>query len=181
MQGFNAAIQSACYSSGGTSPYCSLIIRPGAATDASAANVATAFLIQPQNIARQRTYGVDVEADYRRELWGRPAGLRFLLNYQPHIYYEQAGVATIDQGGAGWGTNGLIPAAAVAISGFANYDILKNLRADVFVRYRGPFKRSGVPTQVFSDLQGSELHHHQPDLHLEHPESASGERDVIAL
>ena len=74
-----------------------------------------------------------------------------MINYQPHIYYEQPGVATIDQGDAGWGANGLMPSPSVQIATFVDYKLTQNLSIDVFEHWRNKFRRSGVSTQVFSD------------------------------
>jgi outer membrane receptor protein involved in Fe transport len=151
VQGFNAATQQACYDSDGSSPYCSLIARPGPITDTSFANAATAFYITPQNIAKVRTYGIDAEADYRTRLGGHSFGLRVLANYQPHIYYEQPGFPTTDQGGAGWGSNGLMPSPSLQLAGFLDYEIVDGVRLNIFEHYRNSFRRSGVKSQVFSD------------------------------
>jgi outer membrane receptor protein involved in Fe transport len=144
VQGFNAAIQTACNTSGGTSAYCSLIQR-------NSAGVVTAYYIAPQNIAKVRTYGIDGEVDYATRLFDRPLGLRALVNYQPHIYYLQPGVPTIDQGGAGWGLNGLMPSPSVQIAGFLNYKLSDRVMIDLFEHYRNKFRRSGVASQVFLD------------------------------
>lgn len=142
IQGFNAAIQQGCTASGGASIYCSLIQR-------DAAGNATAYYIQPQNIAQVKTYGLDGEADYSTHLAGQPLNLKLLVNYQPHIYYEQPGIPTIDQGGAGWGLNGLMPSPSVQVAGFINYKLTKNVTIDLFEHYRNKFRRSGVASQVF--------------------------------
>ncbi|WP_093400125.1 TonB-dependent siderophore receptor [Sphingomonas sp. OK281] len=144
IQGFNAAVQQGCLSSGGTSIYCTLIQR-------DAAGNATAYYIQPQNIARVKTYGWDGEADYTTRIAGRPLNLRALINYQPHIYYEQPGIPTIDQGGAGWGLNGLMPSPSVQAAAFVNFKPTDNLTIDLFEHYRNKFRRSGVAAQVFKD------------------------------
>ncbi|AUN32644.1 TonB-dependent receptor plug domain-containing protein [Niveispirillum cyanobacteriorum] len=144
VQGFNAAIQNACYGSNGTSPYCALIQR-------NAAGTVTAFYNKPQNIARVRTWGLDAEFGYSTEVFDRPLGLRVMANYQPHIYYEQPGIATIDQGGAGWGQNGLMPSPSVQLSAFLSYQATDEFKVDVFQRWRNAFKRSGVEGQVFAD------------------------------
>ncbi|TCM15388.1 TonB-dependent receptor-like protein [Novosphingobium sp. PhB165] len=144
VQGFNAAIQQACYDSNGTSPYCSLIQRD------DQGNV-TAFYIKPQNISKVRTWGIDGELDYNTSLAGRALGLRLLVNYQPHIYYEQPGLATIDQGDAGWGQNGLMPSPSVQIAGFVSYQVTDGVRVDLFEHYRNRFRRSGVASQVWLD------------------------------
>ncbi len=144
VQGFNAAIQQACYASDGSSPYCSLIAR-------DSAGAVTAYYIVPQNIAKVRTYGIDGEIDYTRQLFGRRFSLRGLVNYQPHIYYKQPGVTTIDQGDAGWGQNGLMPSPSVQVAGFLDYQITDAVSVDLFEHWRNRFHRSGVPNQVYLD------------------------------
>ncbi|MDE1150892.1 MAG: TonB-dependent receptor [Azospirillaceae bacterium] len=144
VQGFNAATQAACYASNGTSPYCSLIQR-----DASGA--VTAYYIQPQNIATVKTWGIDAEVGYNTELFDRGLGLRFLVNWQPHIYYAQPGVALIDQGDAGWGQNGLMPSPSVQLAAFASYQVTDQFKVDLFEHYRNGFRRSGVASQVYAD------------------------------
>ncbi len=143
VQGFNAAIEQACISDA-ASPYCALIQR-------NAAGVVTAYYIAPQNIAKVRTYGIDGEADYSTRLFGRAFSLRGLVNYQPHIYYLQPSVPTIDQGDAGWGQNGLMPSPSVQISGFLDYQLTDALSVDLFEHWRNKFRRSGVEAQIFSD------------------------------
>lgn len=144
IQGFNAAVQQGCTSSGGTSIYCSLIQRDGDGN-------ATAYYIQPENIARVKTYGWDGEADYSTRIADRPLNLRLLVNYQPHIYYQQPGIPTIDQGDAGWGLNGLMPSPSVQIAGFVNFKPTDNFTIDIFEHWRNKFRRSGVASQVFLD------------------------------
>jgi outer membrane receptor protein involved in Fe transport len=144
VQGFNTATQQACYASGGTSPYCPLIQR-------NAAGTVTAFLVEPENIAKVTTWGLDAEADYATKLWGHSLAAKFLANWQPHIYYVQPGVATIDQGDAGWGQNGLMPSPSIQLAGFLDYQITDWIKADVFEHWHNSFLRSGVAGQVFTD------------------------------
>lgn len=148
VQGWNSAIQAACYASGGSSPYCSLQSRPGSLSNTAATNAFTAVYAAPINIAQVRTYGLDVEADYAGHLFNRALNLRLLANYQPHIYYIQPGVAITDQGGAGWGANGLMPSPSLQISGIASYQLSESLKIDLFERYRNAFKLSGVVGHV---------------------------------
>ena len=145
IQGFNAAVQQGCVTSGGASIYCSLIQR-------DAAGNATAYYIEPLNIARVRTYGWDGELDYNTRLGGRPLSLRALVNYQPHIYYVQPGIPTIDQGDAGWGLNGLMPSPSVQVSAFVDYKPTDNFTVDLFEHWRNKFRRSGVASQVYNGL-----------------------------
>jgi outer membrane receptor protein involved in Fe transport len=144
IQGFNAAVQQGCIQSGGASVYCSLIQR-------DAAGNATAYYIQPENIARVKTYGWDGEADYSTRIGEHPLNLRLLVNYQPHIYYQQPGIPTIDQGDAGWGLNGLMPSPSVQLAGFVDFKPTDNFTIDLFEHWRNKFRRSGVASQVFAD------------------------------
>jgi outer membrane receptor protein involved in Fe transport len=78
-----------CDASGGSSPYCSLYVRPYGFSNTTPANYPTTVLSQPLNIARQWTHGLDIEANYNfrledvlKPLEGRIA-VRALANYQP--------------------------------------------------------------------------------------------------
>ncbi len=144
VQGFNTATQMACYASNGTSPYCPLIQR-------NAAGTVTAFFIEPENIAKVRTWGIDAEAGYATKIYDQPVSLRLMVNYQPHIYYFQPGVATIDQGDAGWGQNGLMPSPSIQLAAFLDYKPTDWLKLDLFEHYHNHFLRSGVSGQVFAD------------------------------
>ncbi len=148
IQGFNASIQAICYSSNGTSPYCSLIARSGGAMNSAAD--ATAFYIEPFNIAQVETYGLDLEADYAHTVFGRRFNMRLLTNWQPHIVYSQLGTH-YDQGGVAWGQNGLIASPSVQLSGFITYQLTDALRLDLLERYRNQMENSGVSTQVWAN------------------------------
>ena len=143
VQGFNTATQLACYASNGTSPYCPLIQR-------NAAGAVTAYLIEPENLAKVKTWGLDAEANYATKLWDHPISARFLVNWQPHIYYIQPGVATVDQGDAGWGQNGLMPSPSIQLAAFLDYQVTDWMKADVFEHWHNSFLRSGVAGQVFT-------------------------------
>ncbi|HUO21866.1 MAG TPA: TonB-dependent receptor [Caulobacteraceae bacterium] len=152
IQGFNAQTQSICYGSGGASPFCSLIQRAyGAASPTNAAAAATAYYIKPFNIGKLWTYGADVEAGYTHTVFGRRADVRVLMNYQPHIYYEQPGSVVVDQGDAGWGSNGLIPSPSFQLTALVGYQVTDAFRFDVSERYRNALHRSGVLTQIWAD------------------------------
>jgi outer membrane receptor protein involved in Fe transport len=89
VSGGTATYDQLCDASGGTSPYCSLYVRPFGFSNTSAANYPTTVLSQPLNIAKQWTHGIDIEANYNfkledvlKPLEGNVA-LRALANYQP--------------------------------------------------------------------------------------------------
>ncbi|MFZ0499953.1 MAG: TonB-dependent receptor [Steroidobacteraceae bacterium] len=151
LQGFNTALQNVCYSSGGTSPYCALQARPDGFTDTSPANAVTAWYIEPYNIAQIETYGADLEADYTHEILTRPFAVRLVASYQPHIYYRQPGIPTIDQGDAAWGQNGLTAAPSVQLTAFFAYEVTDKLTANLTEQWRNAMKESGVPGQVWID------------------------------
>lgn len=78
-----------CDASGGSSPYCSLYVRPFGFSNTTPSNYPTTVLSQPLNIAKQWTHGLDIEANYNfrledvlKPLEGKVA-LRVLANYQP--------------------------------------------------------------------------------------------------
>ncbi len=104
IDGTTANIQDACYDSAGASIYCTLQRRPGgySRTPANQAvsNAATYWYTQSfLNLSQTRTQGVDVEANWGFELFGRPSQLRALATYQPHIWLIQDLVGTDDAAG----------------------------------------------------------------------------------
>ncbi|RVU03211.1 TonB-dependent receptor [Novosphingobium umbonatum] len=148
--GFSQIYQQACYASGGTSPFCSLQTRAlGNYTDTSAANVVTRWSVQPFNIGSIRTFGLDGEVNYTTRLVGRPVTLRVMGTYQPHIYYEQAGVQTTDQGGVTTGPVGMGPAPKLRITSTMSYKVSDAFRVDVQNRWRSPMHIDANPANVY--------------------------------
>ncbi len=64
ISGSNAAIANICVNSGGTSPFCSLYVRPFPYTNTTHANYPTLLLSQSLNAAFNVTSGEDYEIDY---------------------------------------------------------------------------------------------------------------------
>ena len=83
------SVQTLCNRSGGTSPFCTLYVRPFPITNTTAANAPTLVLNEQLNTAIQRTEGWDLEVNYgfdMADLWASAPGsinLRVLGNYQP--------------------------------------------------------------------------------------------------
>ena len=150
IDGSAATYQNQCYASGGTSPYCALQIRPGPITNTSASNAVTEWIVEEINIAEIETWGVDFEANYATDLFGRPMTLRLLTAYQPHIYYRQPGVQTVDQGDVAYGALGLGASPSVRVSGFFHYEATQHLSIDLMERWRNAMKLGGDPTQVWA-------------------------------
>ncbi|HEY2010928.1 MAG TPA: TonB-dependent receptor [Rhizomicrobium sp.] len=64
VSGSNLAIANLCIASGGTSPFCSLYVRPFPYTNTTPANYPTVLLSQNLNVAFASTEGEDYEIDY---------------------------------------------------------------------------------------------------------------------
>jgi outer membrane receptor protein involved in Fe transport len=133
VDGSQAAIQNACYDSGGSSPYCALQVRPGgfSRTPANQAlsNAATLFYTSlPLNISRVTTSGFDFEANYRTEIDGRRLSMRFLSAYQPTLKSEQPGAPTTDAAGVS------VPKVRLQIS--LSYNLTDAFRIDWTTRWR---------------------------------------------
>lgn len=141
VQGAQANIQNGCNLTG-VALYCDLLERD---TTGRLVGVIT----RPINLAQITTSGVDVELNYRGDLFGRPLTLRGLAAYQPHIRYIQPSLPTIDQGGVAFGAAGLVASPAWRLTGIVSYEVVDGLRIDVMQRWRSALKLSGDPTLTF--------------------------------
>jgi iron complex outermembrane receptor protein len=149
VSGSTTAFQQACYQSGGTSPYCALQKRPNGYTDTSAANAVTAWVNRSVNISEVETFGLDLEGNYAARLFDRPMSLRVLAAWQPHVYYRQPGLATVDQGGVAFGSGGMASTPAVRVSGYFRFRPLNDFTVDISQRWRSAMKLSGDPAEVW--------------------------------
>ena len=151
VSGSTLGFQNACYASGGTSPYCALQVRPNGFADKSAANAVTQWINRSVNISEVETRGLDFEANYSARLFDRPASLRFLTAWQPHVYYRQPNLATIDQGGVAFGPGGMAATPSVRVSAFLRLRPLNDVTVDIMERWRSAMKISGDPAEVWAD------------------------------
>jgi outer membrane receptor protein involved in Fe transport len=149
VSGSTAAFQTACYQSGGSSPYCALQKRPNGYSDKSAANAVTSWVNRSVNIAEVETFGLDLEANYATRLFERPASLRVLTAWQPHVYYRQPGLAVVDQGGAAFGAGGMASTPAVRVSGYFRFRPTDDVTVDLSQRWRSAMKLSKDPAEVW--------------------------------
>jgi iron complex outermembrane receptor protein len=149
VSGSTAAFQAACYASGGTSPYCALQQRPNGFADTSAANAVTTWINRSVNISDVETFGLDLEGNYAGKLFDRPMSLRLLTAWQPHVYYRQPGLATVDQGGVAFGAGGMAATPAVRVSGFFRFRPTADLTVDLMQRWRSAMQLSGDPAEVW--------------------------------
>jgi iron complex outermembrane recepter protein len=139
IQGQNQQIQSLCYASGGSSPYCALIQRTiplvagqtlTAANFDASLNPVLNFYSQPQNAQKVETYGLDLELNYTTPAFGGDFSFRGLVGYQPHITTQQFEGATILDDA---GTNS---AAKVRVAAFLKYKY-EDFSVDVLQRWIG--------------------------------------------
>lgn len=148
LSGQTQAVQEACYASSGSSPLCSLLDRAVDYTSNTPANTLTRVYNRQVNIAQQSTHGVDVEANWRLELFGRPLRLRGLVTYQPELIYEMPPLQTIDQAGVSFTpVFGLLPSPEWKVVGFVSYDVTDDFRVDLSQRWRSSLAWTGDPTQ----------------------------------
>jgi len=139
VNGADQNIQEACYASGGSSPYCQLQVRAlGNFTDRSLANYVTKWYQQGINIASIRTWGVDVESNYKTAITSHAISLRALVSYKPHIIYSQSSLPTIDQAGAATygGYGGLWANPVWRSELFGSYNVTPSLAVNVSERWR---------------------------------------------
>jgi outer membrane receptor protein involved in Fe transport len=135
----NNSVQNQCEASNGTSPLCSLIIRPLPYSDTSPANFPTAIIQESLNVAVLKTHGFDVEAGYHFPLVGGQLAMRILGSYQPTFLTQTIpGAVVID--GAGSASQ-----PATKVSAFFNYT-RSGASVDLLERWRSSEKITGDPT-----------------------------------
>jgi iron complex outermembrane receptor protein len=148
LGGGNTAVQKLCEDSGGTSVYCSLVDRPLAWSNTTAANFPTAVYNRPINIASARTSGVDVEANYTLN----PVSLRVLYTYQPHIRYLIPGIQDLDAGGAGFGApNQALASPKHRVTAMVRVNVTKDLAVDIMERYRSGLRWNADPALSYAE------------------------------
>jgi len=144
LQGQNVTIQNLCESSGGSSPFCDLIVRPLPFSDHSAANFVTAFLSRPENAQKVKTNGIDAEANYQTGLFGGNLALRGLVSYQPHLKTVQfPGAPVLDAAD-------VPPLAKTRVTLLANYRYDK-WSLDIQERWRSGYTFNADRTLVYSE------------------------------
>jgi iron complex outermembrane receptor protein len=138
LQGTSALTQSGC-NTAGVQAYCDLILR-------NSAGAVVNYIQRNVNLAEIDTAGIDMEVNYRGQLFGRPLALRGLAAYQPHIRYIQPSVPTIDQGGVAFGSNGLTASPSWRLTATLSYKPTDKLRIDIMERWRNTLALTGDPT-----------------------------------
>jgi outer membrane receptor protein involved in Fe transport len=143
IQGQSVTIQNICENSGGTSPFCALIVRPLPFSNKTSANFVTAFLSRPENAQTVETKGFDVEANYQTPLMGGTLALRGLMTYQPHFTTVQfPGAPVLD-------ASDVPPLPKSRATFFAKYS-WNDFSVDLQERWRSGYQFNSDRTLVFA-------------------------------
>ncbi|HVV27351.1 MAG TPA: TonB-dependent receptor [Rhizomicrobium sp.] len=154
VSGNNQTVLNICLNSGGTSPLCNLIVRPGAYNDTSPTNFPILYLSAPQNTQTAWTEGYDIEANYQTDLstWSGlngELGLRLQWTHTSLLktVLTLPGSVTTDTAGAANAPGAALPRDKAALT--LDYT-LNGLNVDVQERYYSPIRQSTNPTLVFN-------------------------------
>ena len=149
--GTSAATQQQCEASNGTSPLCTLYIRPFPFENRTPANFPTLLLNQGLNVTSAGIQGVDGEVNYSfSPSGGDRLSLRGLVSHvSSNKLIQFPGAPVIDNAGvAGQSNVAGVPKWRASV--FTSYDA--NLWSlDILTRWRGRLKQSGNPTLVFAN------------------------------
>jgi iron complex outermembrane receptor protein len=150
IDGRSPSIQSACNSSGGTSTFCDLYVRPFPYTNTTAANYPSLVRLTSLNASSVKTWGIDAEVNYTFTVGseGR-VSLRGLVGYQPELDTVLApGIpALIGAGTAATQATGGVP--KLRLTGFVSYST-PNFSIDVQERWRSSLKWDANRSLVFA-------------------------------
>ncbi len=123
------AIQGLCEASNGTSPFCSLIVRPGPFSDRSVANFPTKLYNENLNAALVEIKGYDFESNYHLSMadlkpsWDGAWDFRLVGNYQPISRSQTSPVSPILQYATTDPLLGGITGPKWRVTGFVNYSV----------------------------------------------------------
>jgi outer membrane receptor protein involved in Fe transport len=145
------ADEAACESSGGTSAICALFVRPFPFSDRSPDNFPTLALTKELNTAYLETYGVDGEFDFRHEIAGHNFTAQLLVNYQPHLIYNQGPGVTLDVGDSADGVGGLAAVPSVKGTLALNYEVIHDVSLMVQERFRNGLRPNGSTALYYLD------------------------------
>jgi outer membrane receptor protein involved in Fe transport len=154
VSGNSQTVLNVCLASGGTSPLCNLIVRPGAYNDPSPTNFPLLYLSAPQNTQTTWTEGFDLEANYQTDLadwsglpgtvnlnmmWTHTALLKSVLTLPGSVISDVAGAANAP--------GAALPRDKATLTlGYG----LDGLNIDLQERYYSPIRQNANPTLVFN-------------------------------
>jgi outer membrane receptor protein involved in Fe transport len=146
ISGSNLQIANICIASGGTSPFCSLYVRPFPYTNTTQANYPTVLLSQNLNVALAQTEGEDYEIDYAFDMTdidddlAGNVNLRALLNTAPVLASATFVGAPIQHG---FGVGGTTPSQKAQATLFGDYT-LGNWSVDASWHWFSGLTKNGV-------------------------------------
>jgi outer membrane receptor protein involved in Fe transport len=154
VSGNNQTVLNICTASGGTSPLCNLIVRPGAYNNPAATNFPTLYRSAPQNTQTTWTEGYDIEANYQTDLseWAGVNGLFNINMMWSHTNLLKSvltlpGSVTTDVAGAANAPGTALPKDKINVS--LNYT-LDALSLDFQERYYAPIRQSANNTLFYN-------------------------------
>jgi outer membrane receptor protein involved in Fe transport len=112
ISGNSSIIANLCIASGGSSPFCSLYIRPFPYTNTTPANYPTAILSQNLNVAFASTEGEDYEVDYNFDMTDIDDSLAGNFNFRGLVNVAPVLTSATFQGAPlqhGFGVGGTVP------------------------------------------------------------------------
>jgi outer membrane receptor protein involved in Fe transport len=141
VRAIDSGIQNACILSGGTSPYCGYYVRT------SPTSFPILLLGYNVNIASQDTYGADIEGDYASRFLSHAYSLRLLLNWQPHNYFNEGPLGTVEMGDSLYGgPAGVGPSPSLRGTFIGKFDITNDLSFTVLEKWRNSMRATGNVT-----------------------------------
>ena len=154
VSGNSQTVLNVCLNSGGTSPLCNLIVRPGAYNNTAATNFPLLYLSAPQNTQTTWTEGFDLEANYTTDLseWSGlngTLGLNVMLTHTSLLksVLTLPGSVTTDNAGAAAAPGAALPRDKASLT--LDYGI-GGLNIDLQERYYSPIRQNTNPTLVFN-------------------------------
>ena len=144
VQGFQTQYQQACYSSGGTSPICALIVRPSYTNTIAATNLVTAcaHAIHQHRLTRVPR-GDDLEMNYTGKAFDVTYNLRLLASYQPHHHLQGAWQRYLRSGRRHERADSLYRESLVARDWAGAVGVTDQFTFRLDERWRNPLKMTG--------------------------------------
>ena len=146
VSGSNLTIANLCIASGGSSPFCSLYVRPFPYTNTTPANYPTVLLSQNLNVAFAQTEGEDYELDYNFDMADihdslpGNVNLRALLNVAPVLNSATFVGAPLQHG---YGVGGTTPSQKGHATAIIDYT-LGNYTVDIAWHYFSDLYKNGI-------------------------------------
>jgi outer membrane receptor protein involved in Fe transport len=143
--GRSPVAQAQCEASGGTSPFCALIIRPLPFSNHTAANFPTLLINEPINLSDSVIHGFDAEGNYAMNVGAGDLSLRLLVAWEPSAEQTQYPGATPFNTAGTVGVAGTYPAIPKwKVAAFGQYDY-QDFAVNALERVRSPLKTNVIP------------------------------------